>query len=162
MRLEAIISGGQSGADTGGLFAGSSLGIATGGIAPSGWKTENGPAPWLADYGLEESDLGEYIDRTIDNLTIADGTVIFGKRSPGSNRTEELCRVKRKPCLWIWYPEAYWLSFPVSYEQKIEQFHMWLSLHEIKVLNVAGNRESVNPGICSWVQGFLEEALDGR
>ena len=46
--LECIISGGQTGADQGGLLAARKSGIQTGGWCPLGWRTELGPAPWLA------------------------------------------------------------------------------------------------------------------
>jgi len=40
--LEMVISGGQTGADRGGLIAAKELGIPTGGTAPLGYKTEAG------------------------------------------------------------------------------------------------------------------------
>ena len=40
--LEMVISGGQTGADRGGLIAAKALGIPTGGTAPLGYKTEAG------------------------------------------------------------------------------------------------------------------------
>jgi hypothetical protein len=42
--LELVISGGQTGADQGGLRATRACGIPTGGWAPRGWLTEAGPA----------------------------------------------------------------------------------------------------------------------
>lgn len=153
--VEAIISGGQSGADSGGLFAGSSLGLNTGGIAPNGWKTEDGPAPWLADFGLTESESPDYVDRTRDNVMTADATVIFGKRSPGSNKTEEYCRQLKKSCLWIPMTK---LGSKDYFENQLT-FKWWIDENKVKVLNVSGNRESVSPGICLWVQEFLELAL---
>ena len=48
-----VISGGQTGVDQAALRAARSCGIPTGGWAPRGWLTEDGPAPWLADYGLK-------------------------------------------------------------------------------------------------------------
>jgi Circularly permutated YpsA SLOG family len=50
--IELVISGGQTGADQAGLRAARASGIRCGGMAPKGWLTEAGPAPWLADYGL--------------------------------------------------------------------------------------------------------------
>ena len=47
-----IISGGQTGVDQAALRAAKACGIPTGGWAPKGWRTEDGPAPWLADLGL--------------------------------------------------------------------------------------------------------------
>ena len=54
MSLRKVVSGGQTGADQAGLRAARAAGIETGGWAPKGWETEEGPAPWLSDYGLKE------------------------------------------------------------------------------------------------------------
>lgn len=43
MTLRKIISGGQTGADQGGLRAGRLLHLETGGTAPHNWMTEQGP-----------------------------------------------------------------------------------------------------------------------
>ena len=54
-RPEKIISGGQTGADMGALLAARELGIPTGGVAPKGWLTENGPQEeLLRNFGLIE------------------------------------------------------------------------------------------------------------
>ena len=53
-RLRKIESGGQTGADQAGLRAARAERLETGGWAPKGWETEEGPAPWLADSGLIE------------------------------------------------------------------------------------------------------------
>jgi hypothetical protein len=50
--IEKVMSGGQTGADHGGLRAARRCGIATGGWAPRGWLTEAGPAEWLAEWDL--------------------------------------------------------------------------------------------------------------
>jgi Circularly permutated YpsA SLOG family len=56
--IARIITGGQTGADQGGLRAARAAGIATGGFAPKGWATETGAAPWLAEFGLVECEMG--------------------------------------------------------------------------------------------------------
>ena len=45
--LSFVISGGQTGVDQAALRAARTAGIPTGGFAPLGWSTEDGPAPWL-------------------------------------------------------------------------------------------------------------------
>ena len=52
--LERIITGGQTGADQAALRAACAAGLATGGWAPAGWATEEGPALGLAFFGLVE------------------------------------------------------------------------------------------------------------
>jgi hypothetical protein len=43
--IAGIITGGQTGADQAAVRAGHAAGIPTGGFAPKGWLTEDGPAP---------------------------------------------------------------------------------------------------------------------
>ncbi|KKL28978.1 hypothetical protein LCGC14_2369790, partial [marine sediment metagenome] len=79
MKLLKVISGGQTGADQGGLEAGKELGLETGGTAPLGWKTEDGPQPeLLKGFGLRECTQPGYPVRTRRNVLTSDGTVIFG------------------------------------------------------------------------------------
>ena len=59
-----IISGGQAGADQGGLLGARDAGLPTGSTAPKGWRTEDDPAPWLVDFGLVESKSPSYAART--------------------------------------------------------------------------------------------------
>ncbi len=77
MTLRKIISGGQTGADMGGLLAAKELGLETGGTAPGGYKTEKGRNLDLRDiYGLTQ--FGTYPQRTRINVRDSDATVIFG------------------------------------------------------------------------------------
>ena len=78
--LKKIISGGQTGADQGGLEAAEKLSLSTGGKMPRGFKTEDGPDPKLASrFGLGELASAEYPPRTRYNVVDSDGTVIFGR-----------------------------------------------------------------------------------
>jgi predicted Rossmann-fold nucleotide-binding protein len=70
--LRKVISGGQTGVDQAGLRAARAVGLATGGSAPRGWETEDGPAPWLAECEREG-----YLARTEANVRASDGTMIF-------------------------------------------------------------------------------------
>lgn len=157
MKLKLIVSGGQTGADIAGLRAAKTLEIATAGYAPRHFMTETGPFPQLGSvYGLEEmkEGPGDYLARTRMNVMIADATVIFGKRSPGSNKTEWYAEVEfKKPFLW--------LGRPLDQRQRV-LFHKWMLEHDPETLNVAGNRESKNPGIGSEVYDFLVAALRRR
>lgn len=154
MRVTLIISGAQTGADLAGLKAGKLLGIGTGGYMPKGWRTELGDRPTYKDlYGMEEWETEDYLGRTEQNVRIADATVIFGRRSPGSNRTEEFCRIQGKPCNWIFWPS----DVPVGVQ--INTFRIWIARNKVSTLNIGGNRESVNKGIEKWVTDFLVRAL---
>lgn len=152
MNLTKIISGGQTGADFGGLEAGKILGIETGGTAPKGYKTERGTNMiLLSGFNLRESNSSDYKQRTKQNIQDSDGTVIFGdSNSAGSALTLNLCKLLNKP----------WCLIPLDMESKeIDDFLTWIGIWNIQVLNVAGNRESVKPGIQYRVQAFLYKAL---
>jgi hypothetical protein len=145
--IKKIISGGQTGADRGGLEAVKENGITTGGYCPKGWLTENGPDVTLKEFGLIEMDTADYKKRTIKNIETSDGTVIFGavgKRggilSGGSKLTLSTAKKLKKPV--IVNPDEI-------------TFKSWLAENNIQILNVAGNRESVNPGLEKKVKNYL-------
>ena len=129
--VEKIISGGQTGADQGGLVGAREIGIPTGGMAPKGWKTETGPEPMLAGYRLTEME-GGYAARNLANVQVADGTAIFSTNlnSNGTLLTIKFCGDARKP--YIINPD--W-----------RQLRDFCTEHGIKILNVAGNRASKDP-----------------
>lgn len=150
MPVLCIVSGGNTGTEQAGLRAAKGLGLKTGGFAAQGWITEKGAAPWLGTmFGLTECE-GDYAERTELNVTIADGTVIFGVPSPGSDLTHACCLEQVKPHIWL-----------REYQQVNAQprFRMWLERNHITRLNVAGNRESKSPGIGYAVERFLMEVL---
>ena len=149
--LKKIISGGQTGADQGGLEAAAALGIETGGKVPLGFKTELGPMPELGpQYGLEELASNEYPPRTRYNVVDSDGTVIFGHVSePGSRLTRRMCKESHKPCLAI-----------EDFDQDgLRLIRSFIDMYKIETLNVAGNRESKFPGLQRKVRDYLVEAL---
>lgn len=148
--ITLIISGGQTGADQGGLRAAKRLGIATGGIAPHSFKTETGPNWSLRDiYCLTASRSGLYSTRTHLNVIKSDATVIFGRKSVGSNLTEVECIRNSKPYLWV----------SGDTPPACARFRLWLARVHPQTLNVAGNRESKAPGIGLQVEEFLVETL---
>jgi len=134
-----IISGGQAGADMGGLIGARQVGIATGGTAPKGFRTELGDqAQELSDYGLVEHVKKNYQGRTRQNIVDADATLIFATvtDSPGTRLTIDLCQELCKPYLVVDPQE--------DCTQNIRDF---LQQTEPSILNIAGNRESKSTGI---------------
>jgi len=161
--VNILISGAQTGADQGGLRAAKALGIETGGYMPKGWKTEEGPKPeFEEEYGMIEHDSPNYEDRTQANIKLATATIIFGRRSRGSNLTEELCRKLEKPCIWVWWPappEGVSPGGLIPQKQNTSAMRLWLKRHNVTVLNCAGNRESKNPGVGEFTENFLKAVL---
>jgi len=146
--LEKIISGGQTGADQGGLEAGKDLGLETGGTAPQMYMTELGTCLKLRyEYGLTEGvyDPKTYPKRTRKNIVDSDATVIFGNvTEPGSKLTHDICMELKKPS---------------EINPNRLDLQCLIAWHNVKVLNVAGNRESKNQGIQERVRNFLVDAL---
>lgn len=145
--ITKIISGGQTGADLGGLKAARELGIPTSGFAPKNFMTELGPNLELRDvYGLvDEGD--NYVTRTEKNVKISDATVIFATSpsSAGTKLTVQCCGKYKKP---------------ITLNPTPGFLRTWLLENEIEVLNVAGNRASVDPGAETHTREILLKTLD--
>lgn len=134
--LKLVISGGQTGADQAALAAASSLGMATGGTAPLGWRTSVGPAPWLANLGLVEHHSPAYPPRTLDNVLAADSTLILSPLpgEPGTQLTLKLARQHDKPVLLLQPTHR-------NRAELVETAYRFILDTSPQVLNVAGNRE---------------------
>jgi hypothetical protein len=150
--LQKIISGGQTGADQGGLHAALETGVKTGGTAPKGFQTSAGPAYLLAAFGLKDS--GTLQTRTKQNIKDSDGTVILtvSARSPGSVLTRRLCSELNKPYLDLDIAEVYaalggtgWVP-GLSIHELGRTLSEFIQTHQISTLNVAGNREKSPDG----------------
>ena len=154
--LDRIISGGQTGADQGGLLAGQKLGIRTGGTAPKGWWTETGAdESRLRGFGLVECSEPGYDVRTRQNVLDADGTLLLGNYSAGGSAlTMKIIRELGKPVFHIPFPAP-----GATPELLVAEFREWLTRHKIRILNVAGNRESQNPGLQEHTKQFLISAI---
>ena len=88
--IAKIISGGQTGADRGGLDAAIECAVPHGGWCPRGRKSEDGVIP--AHYNLVETKSTAYPVRTEANIVDAHCTVVFtfGKPTGGSKKTVSL------------------------------------------------------------------------
>jgi hypothetical protein len=144
--LKRVISGGQSGADIGGLKAAKACGIATGGWMPKGFLTEDGPRPeYERLYGMFALPTSEYTKRTRRNVEFARGTLCIARRwnADGVAATLRYAEELRRPMLKIDYPK----SPRARLKTAPEEIYRWLVDNNIFVLNVAGNRESNAEGI---------------
>lgn len=147
-----VISGGQTGADIGGLVGALRAGIMTGGMAPKGWKTEVGEKESvLRDFGLTECQADGYPARTSQNVMNADLTVLFvmDAQSPGTKIAIAACQQYGRPFVII----------NAFQENARQQLVMALTQYRPQVLNVGGNRESKAPGIASRVASLVHYAL---
>jgi len=156
--LRKIISGGQTGADMGALLSARELGIESGGVAPKGWLTENGPQEaQLRSFGLLECEQDGYPARTRRNVIDSDGTLVIGPyRSGGTRLTYETATEFHKPLFLVPCPGP--PNAPPD-PVHVERFRTWLNRYSIQVLNVAGSRESQTPGIAEFTHTFLVVAL---
>jgi hypothetical protein len=155
--IERVISGGQTGADQAGWRAARACGLKTGGWMPRGWLTEDGPRPQLAElYGAEEYHTPSYSDRTRANVRVSDATLIFAvdPDSPGSKATALAAYRAVRPCVVV----------KVNLDESIaphrpQAIVQWVRDKQIRILNIAGNRESKAPGIGAWVERYLTEVF---
>lgn len=150
MILHTIISGGQTGVDQTALEVAQLHGYETGGTAPKGYRTDDGPAVWLkTKYGLKESSARAYSVRTFQNVRDAHATVWFGTIiSSGYECTYRavLVETRRRQYFWLVNPTA-------------EDLRQWLEENPIGILNVAGNRRSTHPESMIKARPILVEAL---
>lgn len=145
--IQQIISGAQTGADQAGLVSGKILGIKVGGCVPKGRRTWAGPLTdqQMLDWNLVEHSSPRYSPRTVHNVKHSDGTVLFGDiNSSGCRLTIGSCKDFRKPFIINPHPL---------------ELLQWTINHNIKILNVAGNREEKNPGIFERTKNCLIQAF---
>ena len=150
--IERIVSGGQTGVDRAALDAATALGIPCGGWCPRGRKAEDG---WIDPrYPLRETPSADYPQRTEWNVRDSDGTLVLtrGRPSGGTALTIALARRHGRPVLVIDLEQD---ADPAGVQR-------WAERENVAVLNVAGPRESLQPGIQDEARGFFEEALRPR
>ena len=155
-----IVSGGQTGVDQGALHAAIDLGLAWGGWAPKGWRSENGTIPLLYRSKMQEHASANYLGRTRRNVVDSHATLIITNTYPltgGTLKTRFFCQ------------EAMRSHFVVSVGETdaVGKVRKWLGqFFEIEhpvpfVLNVAGPRESKAGGIQKRTRRFLVEVFQG-
>lgn len=186
--LSLVISGGQTGADQAGIAAAKFLNYKTGGRCPKGFLTELGSEPWLREFGLIETSSPGYSSRTYANVLGSDGTLIFTpavltwgtKAERKTIARQEIAKragssmIHRTPASTDQILEEYGLTGGSLQTAKLclahskvmlidpkheDDVRSWIYEEGIKILNVAGSRESVAPGMFRWVYDFLVEAL---
>ncbi|MCC2681920.1 MAG: hypothetical protein K0S36_1484 [Nitrosospira multiformis] len=116
-------------------------------MVPSGRRAEDGIIPDC--YVLQETPEQNYQQRTKRNVRDSDGTLIITatkELTGGSLFTQEYANKISRPCLHV-YPCKEWC----------ERVNAFLESNPIRVLNVAGPRNSGAPGIERFVYEVLDE-----
>lgn len=148
-----VRSGGQSGIDRAALDAARFLNIKITGFVPKGGLAEDylPPKSLLNDYPeLKETDSTDVNVRTELNVLNSDLTLIFGdiNKSSGTKLTWELCTKHCKTAIIVdsMSPEELYNKV-----QKLDKFND---------INIAGPRESEEPGIYKKTYNFLVSFLN--
>lgn len=153
--IDKIVSGGQTGADRAALDFAVERGIPHGGWCPRGRIAEDGILD--AGYQLTETPGIDTAQRTEWNVRDSDGTVIFSIAPAligGSKRTAEFAVQYRKPCLH--------LSRERDGDVAARKLSDFIVKHQIKILNVAGPRQSEELQAGRFVVETLDKLSFGR
>lgn len=144
-----IISGGQTGVDRAALDVALDIGLPCGGWCPRGRLAEDGPIP--ARYPLAETPSPESAERTEWNVRDSDGTLVltWGRPTGGTALTMEQTERLRKPCLVV----------DLAAAADAGSVRAWALMQGVRVLNVAGPRESESPGVYGHAVAFLRQLL---
>lgn len=149
-----IVSGGQSGVDRAALDFALENNIPCGGWCPKGRLAEDGRIN--PRYPLRETNSAEYRLRTQANVADSDGTLILyiNELGNGTILTQQMADRLKKPCLLLRLRGG-------DYKEQIVELKTWMETNNIATLNIAGPRESSNPGIYSKALGFLRKVFSG-
>jgi hypothetical protein len=149
--IEKLVTGGQSGVDIASLDVALELGIPCGGWCPKGRWAEYGTIPEI--YPLKETPSDDVAQRTEWNARDSDGTLIILEGEPvgGTSLTVDMAVKYKKPYLVV----------DVLRDQRDVRATVrgWIAKNGIKVLNVAGPRESTTPGINLKTKGLLRRVF---
>jgi hypothetical protein len=153
-----IVSGGQTGADRGGLLAAMDLGLDWGGWAPKGWRSEDGTIPLCYREKMQEIGSSNYLVRTRRNVADSHATLIVTNTYPlsgGTLKTRHFCEEMMRSHLVV----------AIDENDAVEKVQRWLAqffeqnLPIPFVLNVAGPRESKASGIQKATRKLLVQAI---
>lgn len=149
--IERIISGAQTGVDRAALDVALKLDVPCGGWCPKRRRAEDGTIP--ARYPVTETQSANYAERTELNVQDSDGTLIIsgGPITGGTALTRGLARKHDRPCLVV----------DILENADYAAVETWLADHRIRILNVAGPRESQQPGIGKRASTWLSRLLTG-
>jgi hypothetical protein len=144
-----IVSGGQTGVDRAALDVALTLGLPCGGWCPRGRRAEDGTVP--ERYPLRETPWHGYPQRTEWNVRDSEGTLVLtaGATDRGTALAVRVAERLRRPCLRL----------DLDADPSPGEVRDWARTWQIRVLNVAGSRESSAPGIHDRAVRFLQAVL---
>ena len=147
--IEKIISGGQTGVDRAALDVALELKVPCGGWCPQGRLAEDSSIPLR--YPLIETPSADYAQRTEWNVRDSDGTLVLvsGPPTGGTAMTIATAARLKKPALVL----------EVTQPVEPRVVDAWLQRHQIRVLNIAGPRESGRPGIYAQAVLWLRKVF---
>ena len=153
--LEKIVSGGQTGVDRAALDVALELALPRRGWCPRGRWAEDGVID--EHYPLTPTPSGDPAQRTQWNVRDSDATLIIASPplTGGTALTERCLEACRRPHRVV-DPDA---------APDIPSLRRWLDEQGVRVLNVAGPRESHHPGIylraCTILRALLQPPAEG-
>ncbi len=147
-----IVSGGQTGVDRAALDFAMENGIECGGWCPKGRIAEDGPINEI--YPLTETETADSSVRTFKNVKDSDGTIVFikNKIDEGTGLTIDYAEQLNKP--------LYIVHLTMNIEDQEAGVFNWFLDNKIRVLNIAGAKESFCPGIYKETKDFLRKFLE--
>lgn len=148
-----IMSGGQTGVDRAALDWAIEHGINHWGWCSRGRLAEDGIISSV--YNMKLGDSYGYEERTELNVKDSDATVIFCRNTSdlrgGTKTTVKFCTLHKRPVLVFVENDAF--------TPTVEKFRQMLEYIQVYNLNVAGPRESKQPGLSSYVRRILTETF---
>ena len=151
--LKRIVAGGQTGVDRGALSAALFAGVEAGGWCPKGRRAEDGTIPEI--YPMQEMASSDYADRTRADVMDSDATLILShdpRLTGGTKLTRQFAVELKKPYLHA-DPTA-------DLAEETGRVADWVEQENVEVLNVAGPRESGEPGIQGEAEAFVVALID--
>ena len=144
-----ITSGGQSGTDRAALDFAIKHKIPCGGWCPKGRMAEDGIIPEV--YPLKETATTDHSVRTRLNIDDSDGTLIIylNEMDEGTQNTLQYAEEAGKPVYMISEKEG----------PDKAGFMNWMKENNIRVLNIAGPRESSEPGIYAFAMNIMKNMV---
>ncbi len=156
--LKKIVSGGQTGVDRAALDVALAAGFPCGGWAPKGRMAEDGTIP--KRYPLDECTIAGYEERTRLNVRDSDATLVLTRGAAPEDRKGETGEDGTGLTIeWASRLSKPTLVVDLGQPTDPDAIADWLEGEGVKVVNVAGPRESTAPGIASAAADLMAAVL---